>query len=412
MPVIVDADSARASSLASSVGHGSHVVSTLDQLDGWLARRPNEYAVLVGPEVDIEAAMAVADRLRLKRPGLGVLVLRHQVGTDLLTSAIRAGVREVLTIGDHESLRIAVERTRETFNAIHGPTASDVNDGRVITVFSPKGGVGKTTVAVNLALALSDNGANRVCLVDLDLAFGDVAITLQLIPEHTISEAVEVEDHLDMSMLSDLLTRHDSGLHVLAAPTHPDAKDRISTKLVRRVLAALRTNFDYIVVDTSPGFDEQVLSAFDETDECIVVATLDVPTVKNVKMSMETLDLLNLAHGPPLPGAEPRGRGGRAHARQRRDDPEDGRHRAVPELDGCRQLDEPRPADRALQAGPPRQPGDPRARPPALHEGQRDGTRRGVGREEARPVRPPTPGDRMNTPTRHSLRSRRVGDPA
>ena len=73
--------------------------------------------------------------------------------------------------------------------------------------------------------------------------------------------------------------------------------DRISTKLVRRVLAALRTNFDYIVVDTSPGFDEQVLSAFDETDECIVVATLDVPTVKNVKMSMETLDLLNLATG-------------------------------------------------------------------------------------------------------------------
>ena len=241
--------------------------------------------------------MAVADRLRLKRPGLGVLLLRHKVGTDLLTSAIRAGIREVLTIGDHESLRIAVERTRETFNAIHGPTASDANDGRVITVFSPKGGVGKTTVAVNLALALSDNGANRVCLVDLDLAFGDVAITLQLIPEHTISEAVEVEDHLDMSMLSDLLTRHDSGLHVLAAPTHPDAKDRISTKLVRRVLAALRTNFDYIVVDTSPGFDEQVLSAFDETDECVVVATLDVPTVKNVKMSMETLDLLNLATG-------------------------------------------------------------------------------------------------------------------
>jgi pilus assembly protein CpaE len=284
MPVIVDADSARASSLASSVGHGSHVVSTLEHLDSWLVRRPNEYAVLVGPEIDIEAAMAVADQLRLKRPGLGVLLLRHQVGTDLLTSAIRSGIREVLTIGDHESLRIAVERTRETFNAIHGPTASDANDGRVFTVFSPKGGVGKTTVAVNLALALSDNGTNRVCLVDLDLAFGDVAITLQLIPEHTISEAVEVEDHLDMSMLSNLLTRHDSGLHVLAAPTHPDAKDRISTKLVRRVLAALRSSFDYIVVDTSPGFDEQVLSAFDETDE-------------NVKMSMETLDLLNLATG-------------------------------------------------------------------------------------------------------------------
>jgi pilus assembly protein CpaE len=214
-----------------------------------------------------------------------------------MAPAIRAGIREVLAIGDHEALSHAVERARETFNAIHGPTASDANEGRVITVFSPKGGVGKTTVAVNLALALSDNGSNRVCLVDLDLAFGDVAITLQLIPEHTISEAVEVEEHLDMSMLSTLLTRHDSGLSVLAAPTHPDAKDSISTTLVRRVLGALRGQFDYIVVDTSPGFDEQVLSAFDETDECVVVATLDVPTVKNVKMSMETLDLLNLATG-------------------------------------------------------------------------------------------------------------------
>ena len=245
----------------------------------------------------------------------------------------------------------------------------------MITVFSPKGGVGKTTVAVNLALALSDNGANRVCLVDLDLAFGDVAITLQLIPEHTISEAVEVEDHLDMSMLSNLLTRHDSGLHVLAAPTHPDAKDRISTNLVRRALAALRTSFDYIVVDTSPGFDEQVLSAFDETDECVVVATLDVPTVKNVKMSMETLDLLNLATGH------------RYLVLNRADEEvgltpanveailQDGRHRPVPELDGRRQLDQPRPADRALQARPPGQPGDPRARRPALHQGQRAGRR-------------------------------------
>src|SRR3954471_12764944 len=98
MPVIVDADSARASSLASSVGHGSHVVSTLDQLETWLARRPSEYAVLVGPEIDIEAAMAVADKLRLKRPGLGVLLLRERVGTDVLTRAIRAGIREVFAV--------------------------------------------------------------------------------------------------------------------------------------------------------------------------------------------------------------------------------------------------------------------------------------------------------------------------
>src|SRR5689334_21319224 len=159
MPVIVDADSTRASALATSVGHGSHVVSTIDQVDAWLSRRPNEYTVLIGPEVGLEQAMSLADRLRLSRPGLGVLLLRPAVTTDVMAPAIRAGIREVLAIGDHEALSTAVERARETFNAIHGPTASDANEGRVITVFSPKGGVGKTTVAVNLALALSDNGS-------------------------------------------------------------------------------------------------------------------------------------------------------------------------------------------------------------------------------------------------------------
>ena len=301
MPVIVDADSARASALATSVGHGSHVVSTIDQVDAWLARRPNEYAVLVGPEIELAQAMSLADRLRLTRPGLGVLLLRPLVTTDVMSPAIRAGIREVLAIGDHEALITAVERARETFNAIHGPTASDANEGRVITVFSPKGGVGKTTVAVNLALALSDNGSNRVCLVDLDLAFGDVAITLQIIPEHTITEAAEAEQDLDYTLLKELLTRHESGVTILAAPTHPEGRDLVTAPLVRRVIQTLRRHFDYVVIDTPPGFDDQVLGAFDETDECVIVATLDVPTIKNTKVALETLDLLRLVpHGRHL----------------------------------------------------------------------------------------------------------------
>jgi pilus assembly protein CpaE len=167
---------------------------------------------------------------------------------------------------------------------------------KVISVFSPKGGVGKTTLSVNLALALTEKGARRVCLVDLDLAFGDVAITLQLIPEHTIAEAVDAEEHLDYAFLETLLTRHEN-CSILAAPTHPEGKDRVSPALIRRVLRVLRRHFDYIIVDTSPAFDDQVLHAFDETDECILVATLDVPTVKNMKVAIETLDGLDLVPG-------------------------------------------------------------------------------------------------------------------
>jgi pilus assembly protein CpaE len=149
---------------------------------------------------------------------------------------------------------------------------------------------------VNLGLALSRRG-KQVCIIDLDLSFGDVAITLQLVPQHTIADATESEEHLDFSMLHTLLTPFDESLSILAAPTQPEGRDRISPNLVRSVIDTLRRHFDYIIIDTPPGFDDQVLGAFDETDECIIVATLDVPTIKNTKVAMETLDLLNLVPG-------------------------------------------------------------------------------------------------------------------
>jgi len=166
----------------------------------------------------------------------------------------------------------------------------------VFMVFSPKGGVGKTTMAVNLGVALARTNV-EVCIVDLDLAFGDVAITMQLIPEHTITEAAASEEDMDFSLLQKLLTRHESGLTILAAPTHPEGRDLITASLARRVVQTLRRQFDFVVIDTPPGFDDQVLGAFDETDECIIVATLDVPTIKNTKVAIETLDLLNLVPG-------------------------------------------------------------------------------------------------------------------
>ena len=208
---------------------------------------------------------------------------------------MQVGIGAVVAADDPVALGAALGRARNTWEAINGPSANDASDrnGRVVTVFSPKGGVGKTTMSVNLGLALTLAG-HRVCVVDLDLAFGDVAITLQLIPEHTIAEAVDSEHDLDFSMIQTLLTSHSSGLTILAAPTHPEGRDHVSASLVRRVIQTLRHNFDYIVIDTPPGFDDQVLGAFDETDECVIVATLDVPTIKNTKVAIETLDLLQI----------------------------------------------------------------------------------------------------------------------
>lgn len=296
MPVVVDTDSETLASLLEAIPSGGHGVDVPDRLQAWLANRPEEYAVVLGPHVELQHALSLSDGMRLSRPSTSVVLVRHEVDAVVLREAMQAGIRDVVPLSDPHAITAAVDRAYQLYIALRGPGGA-IHTGRIVTVFSPKGGVGKTTMAVNLALALADKGARKVCLVDLDLAFGDVAITLQLFPSHTIEHAVGSEDSVDTALLESLLTRHPDSVMVLAAPSHPDVRDRVTPLLVSRILRALREIFDFIVVDTAPAFDEQTLTALDETDECVVVATLDVPTLKNVKVALETLEMLNIASG-------------------------------------------------------------------------------------------------------------------
>ncbi len=295
MPVIVESNTANAELFLSVSGAGTTVVPNLDDLRRALAETPDEYAIVLGPGVDLEAASALADNLRVTRPAVSVILMRRRVDTSVLAEALRSGMREVVEERDLTGLGEAIKRAHQVFRAVTGPSVrgDDSPSGRLLTVFSPKGGVGKTTIAANLAVALSAREGLRVCLVDLDLGFGDIAITLQLFPARTIADAVALESDLDFSVLEPLLTPHRRGFSTLVAPVQPDAKDSIPASLVSRILSVLKQNFDYVIVDTSPAFDEHVLQAFDETDELLLVTTLDVPTLKNVKIACETLDLLN-----------------------------------------------------------------------------------------------------------------------
>lgn len=294
MPTIVEPQAANAEMFAAAIGPRCKHVASLEELKRSLSDDTTEYAIVLGPSVDLEAAAALSDTLRVTRPATSVILIRRRVDTSVLAEALRSGMREVLEERDLAALGQAVMRAHQVWEALHGPvSASDtVGKGRQVTVFSPKGGVGKTTLAVNLALALSAED-RKVCLVDLDLGFGDVAITLQLFPARTLADAIPLESGLDADSLEPLLTPHRAGIQTLVAPVQPDAKDAIPASLVGKVLRLLRTNFDYVVVDTAPSFDEHVLQAIDETDELLLVTTLDVPTLKNVKIAVETLDLLN-----------------------------------------------------------------------------------------------------------------------
>jgi len=296
MPVIVDTDPGTVEALLAALPPGSHAVDDADRLNAWLAHRPDEYIVVLGPDLDLDHAITTCESLRYTRPSTSVVLVRKEIDTDVLYRAMQAGCRDVVRTDDTAAIEAAVVRAQHLWQALHGESGA-TQRGHVITVFAPKGGVGKTTTSVNLALALADGGSRKVCLVDLDLAFGDVAITMQLFPSHTMEEAIGAEDGMDYGMVESLLTRHEQSLMVLAAPNLPDARDRVTATLVSRMMRTLRQEFDYVVVDTAPNFDEQTLQALDETDECVIIATLDVPTLKNVKVALETLDLLNIAQG-------------------------------------------------------------------------------------------------------------------
>ncbi len=297
MTVIVEVDAASAEALQSAVGSGTAIVPGLEQLRRHLDVHPGEYAVVLGPSVDQAAGVALADTLRVTKPALGVILVRRRVDTAVLADALRAGMREVVEERDLTGLNDAVSRVYALHaaltNADGESTEAGGPSGTLITVFAAKGGVGKTTVSTNLAAALADGGKRNVCIVDLDLAFGDVSIVMQLFPVHTIADAVGIDRKLDPSAVEALLTDHSPGLKVLAAPVQPEAKDRITGEMVAQILRVLKSEFDFVVVDTPPAFDDVVLQAFDESDLLLLIGTLDVPALKSLKITAETLGLLN-----------------------------------------------------------------------------------------------------------------------
>jgi len=292
---IVESDPQIVEQLVKYVGP-AEVVGSIEHIKAHLSARPQEFSIVVGPSVSLTAAVALADTMRVARPALGVILVRETIDTAVLAAALRSGMREVVPLDDLSGLDVAVKWVHGLADALSSsaPSHESKPEGKVITVFSAKGGVGKTTITTNLAVALADGGAREVCIVDLDLSFGDVAIALQIFPTHTIAETVAMQSHLDSEGLDPLLTHYRDGVYALAAPVQPDAKDTISAQLVGKILQVLRQRFAYVIVDTPPAFDDQVLQAFDESDLIVLVATPDIPALKNLKIACEMIGLLNI----------------------------------------------------------------------------------------------------------------------
>ena len=162
--------------------------------------------------------------------------------------------------------------------------------GRVVAVMAGKGGSGKTITATNLAIALGQQrGSGRVVLVDADLQFGDVALMLQLQPHPTVADVIARFDGLTDGRLDEMLLRHESGLRVIAAPSHPVPAEDLPVKGIVELIERLRGMYDAIVVDTPPILDDYLVALLEAADEVLTVVDMDVPSVKNAKIALESL---------------------------------------------------------------------------------------------------------------------------
>jgi pilus assembly protein CpaE len=163
--------------------------------------------------------------------------------------------------------------------------------GNLICILGPKGGIGKTLTAANLGVALAESG-HRTVIVDLDLQFGDLGLSLGLNPERTIYDLATSGGVLDPEKVDAFLAEHDSGAHVLLAPIRPDQAAEISVEFLRELYPVLVASYDYVVVDTPPGFTPEVIATIDASSSVCVVGMLDAPSLKNTKLGIETLELM------------------------------------------------------------------------------------------------------------------------
>jgi pilus assembly protein CpaE len=221
-----------------------------------------------------------------------ILIVSSGGTQSMLEQALDADVADVLLLPQLvENVVFAIRKATHT--RVRHQSSGPGRNGKIVTVFSPKGGTGKTVTATNLATAFAKFEAKKTLLLDLDLQFGDAAIMLGLEPDKTIYDLVVAPGELDTEKLAGYTTKHTSGVEVLPAPLRPEDAELVTEPKLARLLEVARESYDAIVVDTSPFFHGPMLATLDRTDELLLLSSLDVPTLKNLRLALQTLELLS-----------------------------------------------------------------------------------------------------------------------
>ncbi len=277
---------------------------------GEVLEEDGPFDVLVaGPSLGTRSGLARLRLIHEELPGMTLVLAFSRRPDASLRDIVRTGAVDLLQLPvEDQELAEGIDRaaslaagTRPVEAAVapaplaHGDAPH--RPGTVYTISSATGGCGKTFYATNLAYFLTRYTQKRVCIVDLDLQFGEVSTALRLRPKYTIFDALQREDTDEADLqahIEEYCVQHETGVSVLAAPREPSEADRISPPDVTRILEAIRQRFDYVIVDTPPALAETVLVAFDMSDMLYVMATLDLPSVRNMSVFLSTLDRLKV----------------------------------------------------------------------------------------------------------------------
>ena len=236
---------------------------------------------------------------------LGVVFAVYELSTDVLQQALRAGARDAVVIGGEASLNQSVDRVGELLagaatTRIQVPTTRTGEPGRLISVFSTKGGVGKTCVAINVAASMAKRSSEPVVLVDGDLQFGDVSVMLGLQAQNNVLDAAAAVQYGDLELVQTLASKDSTtGLLVLPAPIESMPTDSLLPGEMVNICAALQGIAGHVVIDLPSVFNDYVLAVIEASDDVLLVGSMDIPSIKNLKIGMQQLDLQAIA-GPKL----------------------------------------------------------------------------------------------------------------
>ena len=256
------------------------------------------------PDMD---GIAATERLSSQVPAAAVVMMSVQGEADYLRRSMLAGAREFLVkpfSSDELTASIRQVHAREKEKAGRAVVAQAIRvqdpteEGQVVAVFSPKGGVGRTTIAVNLAVAAASELGKKVTLVDASFQFGDVAVLLNLNPkDKSMAELVpQLEEGHDPDSVDAFTLTHSSGIHVLLAPPSPEMAELITPAGVKHVIEILRAHSELVVIDCAAWFNDTLLGILDLADVVLTVLTLEITSIKNIRLFLEVAEQLGYSH--------------------------------------------------------------------------------------------------------------------